>query len=140
MSWEIKPMDPAVLVGIIGVLLSGATFYLGRRFERRIRQQDKSEQRINDFVADYVDRARRHINTGITALTPAGVFRLASDSEIRAGLEICAKQLGKHPLGNNQELLASTDLKKFFDFVASHKINFATTSVEDALRRMEGRG
>lgn len=97
------------------------------------RDQPMSQQVTDAFVNDYVDRARRHINTGITALVPAGVFRLESDSEIREAFATCEKQLGKHPLGAERNKLDGVDLKQFFAFAAERKVNFATRSVEEVL-------
>lgn len=126
-------MDASVIVGILAIIVSLGTYALGRKHGRREREADRREDRINKFVDDYVDRARRHINTGITALIPSGVFRLKDDGEIRDALETCGRHLGKHPLGSEKETLTDQDLKKLFDFVADRRINFATTSVQQVL-------
>ena len=133
-------MDPAIGIALVAIAVSIGTYILVRRRGTQIREADKREKRIDQFVNDYVDRARRHVNTGITALIPARIFRLKDDGEIRESLDICAKQLGKHPLGKSKEMLEDVDLKAFFEFVASRGNNFATESVEQVLARFRANG
>ena len=111
----------------------------GRRREKGD-ESDKREERIARFVDDYVDHARRHITAGLPALVPTGVTRLNDDSEIRAALDMCRTQLGKHPLGGNKDDLKGVDLKVFFEFAAEKQVNFSTTSVEQALAMLKEQG
>ena len=133
-------MDAGIIVGIAGIVVGAAvsiaTYYLGRRRGQRIREEDKSDQRIERFVGDYIERYRRIGNDGVAGLVPTGVCNLRDDSEIRAALDTCRKRLRKHPLGQDEEKLASVDLKRFFEFAVDKKVSFVMTPVEEVVRRM----
>ena len=109
-------MDAAVIIGILGVLVSVATYYLGRRAGREEREADAREARVERLVDEYCRMAlgRPRLDSGPSALIKAGVAELHTNDEVREALRRISQRGTGHPLGSKAEEMVQLDLLEGF--------------------------
>ena len=119
-----------MIEALIGVVVAGATYLLGRR-DGRQQERDRRDEALASKVADeYVALARPHHDAGPHALATLGLHALRSDAVIREAIREMEVRSGTDPWEGSARHVEDVDLVKFFEWARDHRVNFHATTVE----------
>ena len=111
-----------------------------QQHERRL-ERERQEQEMASKVADeYVAMARRHYDSGITAMARLGLAVLGSDALIRRAIEEMRVRSNTDPWSGHAALIEDLDLVAFFSYVRENRMNFFNTPVEEVVEEVRSAG
>ena len=151
--FTIRSMTAEVIIGVLGLVFSVVTYFLGvwierrrnRDEERRHRERIEEERRretdrrnaelVSKIADEYVHLGRSHTAHGLHALERLGLSRLGSAELISAALQEMHTRTGKNPLGSYAAQIDDEILLEFFQVVSEGNLSFFNVSVEEVVKR-----
>ncbi len=129
-----------MIEALIGIVVAGATYLLGRR-DGRQQERDRRDEALASKVADeYVALARPHHDAGPHALATLGLHALRSDAVIRDAIREMEVRSGTDPWEGSAAHVEDVDLVKFFTWARDHHVNFHSTTVEAVANEVRAAG
>jgi hypothetical protein len=129
-------MSNELLIGLGGLVLGVLSYFAGvHRTEKRLRSDDRA-LRIRRVFDRYMGFRSSNYTGGYDGLQKAGAATLASHEEILELVQLIVAHGEKHPLGSNyDQAFAGVDLKAFFEYAASNRVNFLRTPIEEVIAK-----
>ena len=140
-----------IIIGIVGLVVSIGLYWAGKRHgeslererqahERFLQQDERMHQLASKAADDYVQMARLNQDSGPHALGTLALHLLASDELIRNAIHEMYLRSGNDPWNGKSNYLENIDLVHFFTYVKENKVDFFSTSVENAAKAVKEHG
>ncbi|NJL71778.1 MAG: hypothetical protein HC888_09235 [Candidatus Competibacteraceae bacterium] len=124
------------IIGVLGILVSILTYFLGRKDGRKKTQEDYILSRIDKMVDLYNEWDRAVYDNGIHALTRLGLESLENHRNIEKVIAKIEITSGQNPFGSQITTVKDIDLYRLFKFIREHNIDVSTENLTSIIRRM----